>query len=420
METQSKANLVLSSITEAHEAFLRLEKFKGPKRSAAVLEMANAVKASANEILEANTLDLETSREMAVPDLILNWVKLTPERLQTTIEVLNRLAQLSDPLQRIMNTSYQLNPAQTYRQLMPLGVIALIYQGFPQLGAIAAAMAIKTGNSLILRGSGDASHTNQIFGEVLKNALQKTGLPKECLQVLFPDSGTFQDLLTQDKYINLIIPYGRPSFIQQVTQLATAPVLKTAMGNCYLYWAPSGDLDLVRSIIIDSHSSQPDPVNGIEKVLISSFHKSTSLLRLFNSLKEKDFKLKGDQQLVQEFPEHLTGCGEAEWSTPYLTKTVAFKVVESLDRGIAWMNQYSSGHANCLVTESYQETRQFEIEIDSALVYINCSSRFYRNPKGAESVFLGVSNQKGIRRGLIGLETFTTYKQVVRGEANFD
>lgn len=416
METESKVNLLLSSIKQAHEGFLKLDSFKGPERSAAVLEMAKEIKNAFGEILEANTLDLEATRDMAVPDLIVNWLKLTPERLQTTIEVLERLGELSDPLQRVMSGSYQLNPAQTYRQLMPLGVIALIYQGFPQLGAIAAAMAIKTGNSILLRGGTEALKTNEVFAELLKTALNKTGLPKECLQVVPSDLGTIQDLVTQDKYINLIIPYGRPILIQQVSQLATAPVLKTVMSNCYLYWAPSGDVDLVRSIIIDSHASQPDAVNAIDKVLISPLQKSSTLLRVFNSLKEKEFNLKGDEQLVQEFPEHLTLATESGWSSAYLNKTVAFKVAEALEDAIDWMNRYSSGHANCLVTESYQETRKFEMEIDSALVYINCSPRFSRNPKGAESVFLGISNQKGIRRGLIGLETFTTYKQIVRGQ----
>ena len=416
MEPESRVNLVLSSIKEAHEGFLKLEGFKGSDRSAAVLEIAKEIKKANGEILEANTLDLETSREMTVPDLIINWLKLTPERLHSTIEVLERLAEISDPLQRIMSGSYQLNPAQTYRQLMPLGEIALIYQGFPQLGAIAAAMAIKTGNSIILRGGTEAAQTNQVFAEVFKSALQKIGLPKECLQVIVSDAGSIQDLVTQDKYINLIIPYGRSSLIEQVSLLATVPVLKTVMSNCYLYWAPTGDVDLVRSIVIDSHYGQPDAVNAIDKVLISPLQKASFLIRVFNSLKEKEFTLKGDAQLVEEYPEHLTLGAEAEWDNAYLNKTVAFKVVETMEEAIFWMNKHSSGHANCLVTESYQETRKFEMEIDSALVYINCSPRFSRNPKGAESVFLGVSNQKGIRRGLIGLETFTTYKQIVRGQ----
>lgn len=400
----------------AYQAFLSLTKHTGVERNEGVKAIARGMKDAFNEILEANTLDLEMSREMAVPDLILDWLKLTPERLQAAVEILERLAELPDPLQRVMHAPYQLNPAQTYCQRMPLGAIALIYEAFPELGAIAAAFCLKTNNSLILRGCSASSHSNATIAKVLQNALDEAELPLDCLQILPPDRGnSIQNLVTQDRYINLVIPYGRPSLIEQVTQVATAPVLKSAMGNCYLYWSSLGDLDLARWMIIDSHSSEPDPVNAIEKVLISPNHNSSLLVRLFNSLQEKGFELRGDSFLSAEFSDYLTPANDAEWSKPYLDKIVAFKSLDNLAEGIAWINQYSSGHADCLVTESYQESRQFAMGIDSALVHINSSPRFSRNPKQGESIFLGISNQKGYRRGLISLETFTTLKQVVQG-----
>jgi glutamate-5-semialdehyde dehydrogenase len=301
---------------------------------------------------------------------------------------------------------------------MPLGVIAFIYEAFPDLAAIAAGLCIKTGNSLILKGSGEASNSNNIITQALQIALEDTELPKGCLQFLPSEQGfSIKELVNKDQYLNLIIPYGRPPLIQEVMQLATAPVLRSAMGNCYLYWALSGDLDVVLSVIVDSHSADPDSVNAIEKVLVNSQEKSSSLVRLFNLLKEEDFLLKGDKSLVQEFPEHLTLAKLSEWNQPYLNKTVAFKKVDTLDQAIAFINNKSSGHANCLVTESYQEGRIFAMETDSALVYINSSPRFYRYVSGHESVFLGISNQKGLRRGLISLETFTTLKQIVQGSS---
>ncbi|MGK7876908.1 MAG: glutamate-5-semialdehyde dehydrogenase [Xenococcaceae cyanobacterium] len=416
-EYNSAPNPMLMSVKRAYGAFLELDTSKGVDRSRGVKAMAQEIENAFDKILEANTLDLEMSREMAVPEKILDWLKLTPERLQTTVKILQQLAELSDPIQRVMNAPYQLNPSQTYCQLMPLGVIALIYEAFPELGAIAAGLCIKTGNSLILRGCSSASNSNAAIAQALQTALEEAGLPAGCLEVLSSDQGSsIQDLVEQDQYLNLVIPYGRPSLVQQVIQLATTPVLKSAIGNCYLYWSPSGDLDLARWVIIDSHASLPDPVNAIEKVLINPNYKPSSLVRLFNSLKEKGFELRGDAELLEEFPEHLTPVSESEWGSPYLNKIVAFKIVDSLSEAIAWINQYSSSHADCLVTESYQESRQFAMGIDSALVYINSSPRFYRISKGGESVFLGMSNQKGHRRGLIGLETFTTLKQVVQGD----
>lgn len=414
------ASDTITVVRSAYRASLELATTKGVERSRGVQAMAQSLRNYFDSILEANTLDLEASREMAVPEIILEWMKLTPERLQTTIQILQRIGELSDPIRRMMNSSHQVDHAQTYSQLMPLGVIALIYEAFPDLGAIAAGLCLKTGNSLILRGGSEASHSNIVIAQALKDALDETGLPLECVELLPTDRGaSIRDLVTQDKYLNLVIPYGRPSLVQQVMQQSTAPVLKSAMGNCYLYWSSTGSLDMARWVILDSHASEPDPVNAIEKVLINPNQKPSSLVMLWNSLKEKGFEIRGDAVLVADFPDKLTLATESEWSHAYLKKIVAFKVVESIDAAIGWINLYSSGHADCLVTESYQESRQFALGVDSSSIYINSSPRFSRNPKRTDAVFLGMSNQKGHRRGLIGLETLTTVKQVVQGNGQF-
>lgn len=404
----------------AYRASLVLATTKGVDRSRGVQAMAQALEDCFDDILEANTLDLEASREMAVPELIWEWLKLTPERLQNTIQILQRIGELSDPIRRVMNASHQLEHSQTYCQLMPLGVIALIYEAFPELSAIAAGFCIKTGNAIILRGGSEASQSNLVIAQALQSALDEAGLPEGCLQVLPPEQGaSIRDLVTQDRYLNLVIPYGRPTLVQQVMEQSTAPVLRSAMGNCYLYWSATGSLDMMRWIILDSHASEPDPVNAIEKILINRHQKPSSLMILWNSLKEKGFKLRGDAELVAEFPDQLALATETEWSQPYLDKIVAFKVVDSIEEAIIWMNQYSSGHADCIVTESYQESRQFALGIDSASVYVNSSPRFSRNPKRGDSVFLGMSNQKGYRRGMISLEALTTLKQIVQGNGKF-
>lgn len=403
-------------VSRAYRASLVLGSTTGIDRSRGVQAMAQALSNSFDDILEANTLDLEASREMAVPEIIWEWLKLTPERLQSAIQILQRIGELSDPIRRVMNASYQLDHSQTYCQLMPLGVIALIYEAFPELGAIAAGFCLKTGNSLILRGGSEASQSNLVIAQALQIALDEAGLPEGCLEILPSEQGaSIRDLVTQDRYLNLVIPYGRPTLVQQVMQQSTAPVLKSAMGNCYLYWSATGSLDMVRGVILDSHASEPDPVNAIEKILINRHQKPSSLVVLWNSLKDKGFELRGDEELVAEFPEQLKLAAEGEWNQPYLDKIIAFKVVDSMEGAIAWMNHYSSGHADCLVTESYQESRQFALEVDSSSVYINSSPRFSRNPKRGDAVFLGMSNQKGYRRGMINLETLTTIKQIVQG-----
>ncbi|AUT00384.1 glutamate-5-semialdehyde dehydrogenase [Nostoc sp. CENA543] len=403
----------------AYQASLKLSTTKGTDRSRAVLAMAQALENAFDDILEANTLDLEASREMAVPEVILDWLKLTPTRLETTVEILQRLGELSDPLRRVRNADYQPEDSQSYSQLMPLGVIGFIYEAFPDIGAIAAGLCIKTGNSIILKGGTEASHSNAAITEVLQHAIAEVSLPSGCIELITAEHGaSVRDLVTQDQYVNLAIPYGRSSLVQQVMRQATCPVLKSAMGNCYLYWSLNGSLEMVRWMIIDSHESEPDPVNAIEKVLIHRQAMPSSLAVLWNSLKEKGFELKGDAELVEAFPQ-LQLAKDGEWGCSYLTKTVAFKLVDSLEGAIAWINQYSSGHADSIATESYQESRQFALGVNSASTYINTSPRFSRNPSRGDTVFLGMSNQKGHRRGFISLETLTTVKHIIQGNGRF-
>ncbi|CCQ52363.1 glutamate-5-semialdehyde dehydrogenase [Crocosphaera watsonii WH 8501] len=417
MTIKSSPNWLLTSVERSYNAYLALETSDSLDRSLGIKAMAKGLNRSFDAILEANTLDLEMSREMAIPDILIDWLKLTPERLKNTVEILESLAELPDPIQQVFNAPYRLNMAGTYSQLKPLGVVALVYETFPELGAIAAGFCLKTGNSLLLRGCNSSTHSNQVIADILQTALKDTELPTGCLEVISAEQGaSIQDLVTQHQYLSLVLPYGRPSLVEQVTQWATAPVLKSAMGNCYLYWSPTVDLEMVRWVILDSHSSEPDPVNAIEKVLISPDQKPSILVRLFNILQEQGFELRGDERLLEEYKDHLKPVKASEWSTPYLDKIIAFKIVDNLSEGITWINQYSSGHADCLVTDSYTESRQFATEIDSALVYINNSPRFDRHPTYGESLFLGVSNQKGHYRGLISLETFTTLKQVVQGQ----
>ncbi len=412
----SFSNVILTVLKQARGAAQKLAVVSGSTRRKGIMILAKMVETSFDQILEANTLDLEISREMAVSELTVEWLKLTPERLEATVAVLKQLTQSADPTRKLIQATYQLEPCQTYSQLRPLGTIALVYEAFPELALIATGMCINTGNSLILRGSSTASNSNQAIANIIHNALAETNLPTDCINSISPDGeSSIEELLTQDRYLDLIIPYGRPSLVRKVTEQATAPVLRTAIGNCYLYWSATGDLELIRHMIIDSHQGEPDAVNAIEKVLVHRNIKHSLLTSIFSSLQEQDFQLRGEEQLVEEFPEYLKPMKSAEWGQFYMKRVVAFKYVTTLASAIAWINYYSSGHADCLATESYEESRQFAQNIDSALIYINTSPRFCRNPNCGEGVFLGMSNQKGYRQGLIGLETFTTVKQIVQG-----
>lgn len=412
----SLLNPTLTAVRQARQASRKLALISPTVRRQSIIALAQTIEANYNTILETNTLDLEMSREMAVSEVTADWLKLTPERLEATVSILNQLGKTTDPIQKPINVSYQVEPGQTYIQPKPLGTIALIYEAFPELSAIATGMCLKTGNSLILRGCSTASQTNQVISHLIKTAIQETELPSSCVEVISPDMGSsIQDLVVRHRDLDLIIPYGRPSLVQQVAEQATASVLRTAIGNCYLYWSASGNLNLIRRMIVESHQGLPDAVNAIEKILIQNSIKPSSLTSMFNYLQEQGFQLRGESELVQTFPDYLQPLNPSEWGRPYMKKIVAFRYAESLPEAVSWINRYSSGHADCLATESYKESRLFAQNVDSALIYINTSPRFERNRGSGEAIFLGMSNQKGYRQGPIGLETFTTVKQVVQG-----
>jgi glutamate-5-semialdehyde dehydrogenase len=378
--------------------------------------MANCLEAAQNEILEANTLDLEASLEMAVPELVLDWLKLTPERLHIASKMLRRLATLGDPrllgalpLNRLTKT------VTSYSQVVPLGVVAFIYEAFPELAIIMAGFCLRTGNGLILKGGNEASQTNQIILQVIHRCLDQLDLSPACILSLAEDHGdAARAWLLQDPGVDLVIPYGRPGLVKQVIRQAAVPVLPTAMGNCYLYWSASGSLETATLMVLDSHRGEPDAVNALEKVLIHTGCGISAVAQLCHALWDNGFHILGDDALRVEMPD-LQPATDADWNQPFLTKTVVLGRVESLAAAATWMNRYSSGHANALVTESFSEAGQFTRLVNSAVVYINTSPRFMRNPSQAAALALGMTAQQGRCQGFIGLNALLTTQHILQG-----
>lgn len=381
-------------------------------RNQAVQAIGQALRSHQNEILEANTLDLEASREMAVSPLLLDWLRLTPERLEGLIRMLQMISYAPDPL--ASEGLATLGKARRYRIKVPLGVVALVYESLPHLAVLAAGMCLKTGNSLILRGGTEASHTNWALVQVIQAAIDSTGLPENSVILLQGnEGGSIRDLVTQDRRVQLVIPYGRPSWVAQIAQQSTVPTITSAMGNCYLYWTASGTVEMVRDMILDSHGGEPDAVNAIEKVLVSSQHSLPSLIRLWDSLRDRGFELRGEDALRQEAPD-LRPIDPSEWKQPYLRKIVAFKSAENVEEAVAFINAHSSHHADAIATDSYSASEQFLRTVDSGSIYVNTSPRFCRCAADGQ-ITLGMSSQKGFNRGPITLASLTTTQTIHRG-----
>ncbi|PSR19830.1 glutamate-5-semialdehyde dehydrogenase [filamentous cyanobacterium CCP3] len=389
----------------------------GAETQSRLLEaVADALEASLDDILEANTLDLEASLDMAVPERVLDWLKLTPERLQTAAKILRRLAYLGDPRGLLHPAPSRLSKAVAgYGQVVPLGVVALVYEAFPELAAIAAGLSLRTGNGLILKGSNEAGQTNQVILQALHQAIDQVGLPQHCIFSLTEEQGDVaRSWLLQDPGVDLIIPYGRPGLVQQVVRQAGVPVLPTAMGNCYLYWSASGQLDTVTHMILDSHRGEPDAVNAIEKVLVHRGCSPSALAQLCHTLWDQDFEVLADEALLADLP-NVKPATAADWSRPYLSKTVAFGLVENVQTAAALINRHSSGHANAIATEAYAEGSRFTQLATSAVVYVNTSPRFVRNPAQAAAIALGMTAQRGRCSGFVGLSALLTTKHILQG-----
>lgn len=384
-------------------------------RSRALAAMGKAVQEHKDAILEANTLDLEISREMAVPERITDWLKLTPERVSRAATILNRLAALGETT-GLFSSSYWGTSAVAH--IRPLGIVALVYEAFPDLAAIAAGLCVRTGNALVLKGGNESSQTNQALVRVLQDAIASVGLPEDSIYLIPADRVDIsRSMLVRQPEIDLVIPYGRPELVEQVLQQATVPVIPTRMGNCYLCWMASADLETVYHMIADSHRGEPEAVNGIEKVVLVGEPNQVSLVRLWGQLREAGFELRADAPLLPLFPE-LQAVASEEWQQPYLRRTVAFRRAPDMTAAIGWINQHSSGHADSIATTSYADSRQFIANIRSASVYLNTSPQFRRNAREAVAIALGMSNQAGQWGGLVGMNALMSAQRIIHRAAN--
>ncbi|PZU97705.1 MAG: glutamate-5-semialdehyde dehydrogenase [Pseudanabaena sp.] len=409
-------------IYKSHAAALQLTQISTRDRDNLLLELTERLKKHKNEILEANTLDLEASREMAVPDLVLEWLKLTPERLNFAIECLKQLASLPDPL--------TLHVGINGYQRVPLGVVALIYEGFPQLALIAAGMCIKVGNVIILKGGNEGCHTQEAIANIMRDVLIDQDFPESCIASV-PRGVALKELIVQEKYLRLVIPYGRPSFVQQITKQATVSALPIAMGNCYLYLSATAKLDFAKSIILNSRKGDPDAINAIEKVVIHQSWLEQGLGDWLCDLRKQGLVLRGCptttsyfRQFIEERSDNpISHAIESEdsWGHSYLDETLGIKIVNDTDEAISWINQYSSGHADVLLTDSLSERDRFVSRINSSTIFVNAHSRFSRCAKsgdnGSIKIALGMSSLKtrGASRypGIIDIYALTTTKQVL-------
>lgn len=403
--------------TQAKEAAYVLSNASIVQKNKALCTMAEFLVRCKDEILQANEKDLQAAVEKGTSKAMLDRLALNEERIVGMADGLKQVATLPDPVGEVVSMWKTENELQIGQKRVPLGVIGIIYEARPNVTCDAAGLCLKTGNAVILRGGSEAIHSNTAVVKVLREALQKAGLPENSVQLL---ENTSRELATEmmrcNTYIDVLIPRGGASLIQAVVKNATVPVIETGVGNCHVYVDAACDFEMAKNIVVNAKTSRPAVCNAEEKLLIHKDIAKEFLPIIVQALEEKSVEIRADEQVIAMMPEkNFVLATEADWYKEYLDFIIGVKIVDSIDAAIAHINQYGSKHSEVIVTNRYDHSQQFLQEVDAAAVYVNASSRFTDGGEFGFGAEIGISTQKLHARGPMGLKELTTIKYIIYG-----
>ena len=388
----------------------------GEKKRRALLEAAQALRAETARILEANALDLAAARESGMRDAMLDRLTLTAARVEAMAQGVEEVAAQRDPVGRVLSGETRPNGLKIEKITVPMGVIGIIFEARPNVTSDAAALCLMAGSAVILRGGKEALHSNTAVTAVLQEALARTGLPREAVQLVRDTSReSSREMMGLVGYLDLLIPRGGAGLIRAVVENARVPVIETGVGNCHVYVDETADVDMAAEIIFNAKTSRPSVCNAIETILVHEKIAEKALPAIAARLREKQVELRGDSRTREILPEALPAA-EADWETEYLDYILAVRVVENLNEAVAHIARYSSGHSECIVTRDFRAAEEFTARVDSAAVYVNASTRFTDGGEMGLGAEIGISTQKLHARGPMGLNEIVSYKYVIRGD----
>lgn len=401
---------------QCRDAAQQLGLLSSSARSALLNSMANALETDAGSILAANARDLQAAREKGVGSAMLDRLALNPERLRGVADALREVAALPDPVGEITRDYDRPNGIRVQKVRVPLGVIAMIYEARPNVTADAAALCIKAGNGVILRGGSEAIHSNTAIAASLKRALREAGLPDAAL-TLVEDlrRETMLELLQLNDIIDLAIPRGGEGLIRFVAEHARVPVIKHYKGVCHLYVDDSADLQLAVDLLIDGKASRPAACNSLETLLVHEAIAPQFLPMAAAALRERGVELRGDtatQMLVAD----TVPATEDDYAAEYLDLILAIRVVPDMAAAIAHVQIYTSDHTEVIATGNPAHGEAFVRALRSAVVMVNASSRFSDGGELGLGAEIGISTTRLHSYGPMGLEALTVERFVVRGE----
>jgi glutamate-5-semialdehyde dehydrogenase len=407
---------VIDLARKARTASERVSELSTREKNAWLMRCAERLTEAKAEILAANAVDLERAASSKISGPMLKRLELAEGKWRDMIAGLRDIAALPDPVGRVESSVVRPNGLEVGRMRIPLGVIGMIYESRPNVTVDAAALCVKAGNAVILRGGSEAIEANRALAVELRAAAVETGVPEDAV-ALIPqtDRAAIDAMLELDQYIDLIIPRGGPGLIRLVSEKSRIPVVAHDAGVCHIFVDASADPEMASRIAVDSKIRQMEVCNGLETLLVHRDAATTAMPRILKALHEQGVELRGCAKTCEIFGDAVAASDD-DWEEEYLAPILAVRVVDDIDSAIEHIRRYGSNHTEVIVTRDYRSSQEFLRRIGSSTVGVNCSTAFsdgYRLGLGAE---IGVSTSKIHAYGPMGLEGLTTLKFVLRGD----
>jgi glutamate-5-semialdehyde dehydrogenase len=401
---------------QAKIAARQLAPLSSAEKNRALLLMADKIEAKSAFLVEENAKDLDFAKANGVSSAVLDRIALNPKRVRAMAQGLRDVAALADPVREVVKMWRRPNGLQVGRMRIPLGVIGIIYEARPNVTADAAALCLKSGNAVILRGGSEAHHSNQAIGAVLREACAESRVPRDAVQVVqIKDHALVNELLQLEEYIDLIIPRGGEDLIRAVVANSKVPVIKHYKGVCHVYVDSDADLEMAERICFNAKVQRPSVCNAMETLLVHEAVAPKFLPTMIAKFQAAGVEIRGCEN-TGKLVMGLTPASEADWSTEYLDLILAVRIVKDIDEAIAHIERYGSEHTESIVTTNYQKSREFIDRVNSSAVMVNASTRFNDGGELGLGAEIGISTSKIHAFGPMGLEELTTTKFIVFGD----
>lgn len=386
------------------------------KKNDALEKIAAALENAVGDILTANEIDIKNARENGMTEALIDRLSLSEKRVLSIAAATREVIALPDPIGKTLSGSTRPNGLLIEKVTVPLGVVAVIFEARPNVTADAAALCLKSGNAVILRGGKEAFYSNKAISAAMRKAVSEAGLPEDCIQLVEDTSrDSANELMKMNDYVDVLIPRGGAGLIKACVQNSTVPVIETGTGNCHVYVDEFADLQMAAEIVYNAKVSRPSVCNACESIVVHRAVAKKFLPLIKEKLDSAFVTIHGDEETAKILKDVIPAT-EEDFGKEYLGYEISSKVVGSIDEAIAHISKYGTGHSECIVTESYKNSLKFTSEVDCAAVYVNASTRFTDGNEFGFGAEIGISTQKLHARGPLGLPELTSFKYIVRGD----